>query len=73
MKAYDRLMAVLMVVLFLAVSVPYQFQSAYWAETWLAWGIYLALGTMAAVYVAYLFLQSLRSLIEHDERTADHG
>lgn len=51
----------------LALSWPYWRDFSYWAESPAMWRVYFAVGFVLAVYVFYVFFDSLGTLFEHDE------
>lgn len=50
----------------LALSWPYWRDFGYWAESRSIWIAYFIVGFILAVFVFYAFLDSLRTLFEHD-------
>lgn len=50
----------------LALSWPYWRDFEYWPESRSIWLAYFVLGFVLAVYVFYVFLDSLGTLFEHD-------
>lgn len=72
MKTHDGLVAVLMVLVFLFVSLPYQFEFSYWAESTVLWVAYFIVAITVAVYVIYAFLQSWRRMMAEGEEEASH-
>ncbi|HTN60100.1 MAG TPA: hypothetical protein VL147_00935 [Devosia sp.] len=50
----------------LALSWPYWRDFEYWPESQAMWLVYFGLGFVLAVYVFYVFLDSLGTLFEHD-------
>ncbi|MFC5387707.1 hypothetical protein ACFPLB_17240 [Aquamicrobium segne] len=50
----------------LALSWPYWRDFEYWPESQSMWLAYFIVGFVLAVYVFYAFLDSLRTLFEHD-------
>jgi hypothetical protein len=50
----------------LALSWPYWRDFGYWPESRTMWLAYFIVGFVLAVYVFYAFLDSLRTLFEHD-------
>ncbi len=48
------------------LSWPFWRSFEYWPESHVAWWIYFAFGFVLAVYVFYVFLDSLRTLFLHD-------
>ena len=55
----------------LALSWPYWRDFEYWAESRTMWLAYFVLGFVLAVYVFYVFLDSLGTLFEHDALARD--
>ncbi|MHA6645337.1 hypothetical protein [Mesorhizobium sp. A623] len=49
-----------------ALSWPYWRNFEYWAESHSMWLFYFVLGFVLAIYVFYVFLDSLETLFEHD-------
>lgn len=50
----------------LALSWPYWRDFGYWAESHAMWLVYFTVGFVLAVYVFYIFFDSLATLFEHD-------
>jgi multisubunit Na+/H+ antiporter MnhB subunit len=73
MQKRDLFVSVLVVLFFVLISMPYQFEFSYWAETLLSWTIYFVLGTIFAVYVFYTFLQGRHYLLDSSEKENKHG
>jgi len=49
-----------------ALSWPYWRDFGYWAESQAMWLAYFTVGLVLAIYVFYIFLNSLNTLFEHD-------
>ena len=64
MQKRDLFISILVVLFFVLISLPYQFEFSYWAETALAWAAYFILGTIFAVYIFYTFLQGRRLIMK---------
>jgi len=68
MKAHDRVITILVVVLlFVPLALPYQFETGYWAESILAWIAYFLAGVILSLYVFFAFLQSWRRMMAETE------
>lgn len=63
MKARNLVIAMLAVLVFVLLSLPYQWEFSYWAEALPAWIASFVVGIIAAVYGFYAFLQILQRLI----------
>jgi hypothetical protein len=61
----DLALAILACVVALFLSWPYWRDFAYWPESHTAWAIYFAGGFVLAVYVFYIFIDSLHVLFLH--------
>ncbi|HET7091068.1 MAG TPA: hypothetical protein VFL17_20740 [Anaerolineae bacterium] len=67
MKAHDLVIAILAVLVFLLISLPYQFAYSYWAESTALWVVYIVVGVILAVFVFFNFLQDWRRLVAEAE------
>lgn len=67
MKTHDGVIAILAILIFILMSLPYQFEFNYWAEAPLLWAAYFVAGGILAVYIFYLFLQTRRDLLSEEE------
>jgi Ca2+/Na+ antiporter len=70
MKRRDLFISILAVLFFVLISLPYQFEFSYWAETVMAWTAYFVLASIFAVYIFYAFLQGRRRLM-HDSHDSE--
>ena len=68
MKTRDMFISILAVLFFILISLPYQIEFSYWAETALAWTAYLILGLVFAVYIFYAFLQGRRRIMSDSRK-----
>lgn len=73
MKKSDFFISILVVLFFILVSLPYQFEFSYWAETALAWTAYFTFGAIFAVYIFYTFLQGRRYIMSDSGKEQKHG
>lgn len=71
MNAHDLIVAFLVTFFFVLLSVPYQFEFNYWAESPLLWAAYFIAGTILVVYIFYIFLRDWRQLIEEGGENYD--
>ena len=62
----DLTISVLATVVAMALSWPFWRTFDHWTESHLAWWIYFSLGFLLAVYVFYVFIESMRILFLHD-------
>lgn len=69
MNAHDLMVAILVTFFFTVLSIPYQFEFSYWAESLLLWAVYFIAGTILVVYIFYIFLQDWGHLIEEEGGT----
>ncbi|MDE3090646.1 MAG: hypothetical protein KGJ80_14825 [Chloroflexota bacterium] len=67
MRVHDLVIAIVVVVFFFLLSLPYQFEYNYWAESPLLWAAYFIIGGILAVYIFYIFLQVRRRLVNEGE------
>lgn len=66
MNVHDLVVAILVTLFFVLISVPYQFEFGYWAESPLLWAIYFITGAILVAYIFYIFLRDWRKLIEEE-------
>jgi Ca2+/H+ antiporter len=67
MRRHDFIIAILVVLFFVLLSLPYQFEYNYSSESPFLWVAYFIMGGILAVYVFYIFLQTRRHLVNEDE------
>lgn len=67
MNIHDLMVAILVTFFFVLLSIPYQFEFSYWAETPFLWVMYFLVGAALIVYILYIFLQDWRHLIQEGE------
>ena len=65
--------SILVVLFFILLSLPYQIELTYWAETLIAWISYLILGLALAVYVVYTYVQSRRHIMNEPGKEPSDG
>lgn len=65
-RIVDLTLSALACVAAVLLSWPFWRTFEYWAESRVAWWIYFAVGFVLAIYVFYIFLDSLRMLFLHD-------
>ncbi len=67
-KTRDLITAIVVVVLvFLPLAWPWHLEFSYWAESPVAWALFVLVGASAAVYVLFVFLQRTRRLMAEEE------
>lgn len=66
----DLTLSVLASVAAFALSWPFWRDFEYWAESHVAWWIYFVFGFVLAVYVFYIFIESLHMLFLHGKEEA---
>ena len=71
MKAHDRVIAILAVLVFTLLALPYQFESSYWAESPILWGVYIVIGVVVSAYAFYVFLRGWRRIVADKEDSHD--
>ncbi len=65
--------SILVVLFFVLLSLPYQIELTYWAETLIAWISYLVLGLALAAYVVYTYVQSRRHIMNEAGKEPTDG
>ncbi len=65
--------SILVVLFFILLSLPYQIELIYWAETLIAWVSYLILGLILAAYVVYTYVQSRRHIMNEPGKEPTDG
>ena len=46
-----------------ALAVPYRMETAYWAESPIAWVAYMLIGSVAAMIALYMFFKVQRTIL----------
>ncbi len=64
MNTHDLAVATLAMLFFVLLSLPYQFEFSYWAESPFLWAVYFLVGSLLVLYIFYIFLQDWRHLME---------
>lgn len=66
MNTHDFVVAILITLFFVLLSVPYQFEFSYWAESLPLWAAYFIVGAILVAYIFYTFLQDWRHLLQEE-------
>lgn len=67
MRRHDLVIAILVVIFFVLLALPYQFEYNSLSESPLLWVGYFVVGGILAVYIFYIFLQTRRRLVSKNE------
>lgn len=67
MRRHDLVIAILVVIFFILLALPYQFEYNSTSESPFLWAAYFIVGGILAVYVFYIFLQTRRRLVNEGE------
>ncbi len=68
MNRHDLVIAIAVVGAFALLAVPFQLQATYWADSTIAWVLYVVVGLALALYIAYVFLSARRHLMDSAEQ-----
>ncbi len=62
-NGHDLVVATLITLFFALLSIPYQFEFNYGAESPILWVMYFFVGAILVIYIFYTFLQDWRHLM----------